>query len=140
MNSRGCGRGASWRPAESLRVVSDVRFTKWSSYKASYFGEPKERDFRDVWTAAAGMEYTGSYRLFGRSVRSPLRIGIAVDPQPMKTTRSSYVSLTFGSGLAIGRVRLDVAAALGREHGSGEGLSARRAVVTLSYDVGSERP
>jgi long-subunit fatty acid transport protein len=134
------GAGVSWRPAESLRVVSDVRFYKWSSYKASYFGEPKARDFRDVWTAAAGIEYAGSYRLFGRDVRSPLRVGIAVDPQPMKTMRSSYVWLTFGGGLAIGRVRLDVAAALGREHGSGDGLSTRRAVVTLSYDIGSDRP
>lgn len=134
------GAGLSWRPAESLRVVSDVRFTKWSSYKASYFGEPKERDFRDVWTAAGGLEYTGSFRLFGRNVRSPLRVGVAVDPQPMKTMRSSYVILTFGSGLAVGRIRLDVAAALGRERGSGDGLSARRAQVTLSYDIGSERP
>lgn len=134
------GAGLSWRPTESLRVVSDIRFTKWSAYKATYFGEPKERDFRDVWTAAAGMEYAGSYRLFGRNVRSPLRVGISVDPQPMRTMRSSYVSLTFGSGLAIGRIRLDVAAAFGREHGSGDGLSARRAVVTLGYDIGSERP
>ncbi len=134
------GAGVSWRPAENLRVVSDVRFFKWSSYKASYFGEPKERDFRDVWTAAAGIEYLGSYRVFGRNVRSPLRVGFALDPQPMKKVNSSYVYVTFGSGLALGRLRIDVAAALGRESGSGDGLSARRAVMTLSYDLGSDRP
>ncbi len=134
------GAGVSWLPAESLRVVADVRFIKWSSYKASYFGEPKTRDFRDVWTAAAGIEYAGSYRMFGRSVLIPLRVGIAVDPQPMMEPRSSYVCLTFGSGLALGRVRLDIAAAVGRERGSGDGLSTRRAVVTLSYDIGRDRP
>ncbi len=134
------GAGISWRPAESLRIVSDVRFHKWSSYEASYFGEPKTRDFRDVWTAAAGVEYTSSYRLFGRNVRSPLRIGVAADPQPMTAVRSSYIYLTFGSGLELGRVRIDVAAALGRESGSGDGLSVRRSVITLCYDLGSDRP
>ncbi|HEX2695945.1 MAG TPA: hypothetical protein VHP61_09335, partial [Acidobacteriota bacterium] len=88
------GAGISWGPAENLRIVSDLRFFKWSSYRASYFGERKERDFRDVWTAAAGVEYVGSYRLFGRNVRSPLRVGVAVDPQPMKTLNSSYFYLT----------------------------------------------
>jgi long-subunit fatty acid transport protein len=134
------GAGISWRPAENLRVVSDVRFYKWSSYKASYFGESKERDFRDVWTAAAGVEYIGSYRMFGLNVRSPFRAGVAIDPQPMKTPKSTYFYLTFGSGLAFGRVRIDVAAALGRESGSGDGLSARRVAMTLSYDLGSDRP
>ena len=134
------GAGISWHPAENLRIVSDVRFFKWSSYKASYFGEPKGRDFRDVWTAAAGVEYLGSYRLFGRNVRSPLRVGVAIDPQPMKMVKSSYAYLTFGSGLAMGRLRVDVAVALGRESGSGDGLSARQAVITLSYDIGSDRP
>jgi opacity protein-like surface antigen len=134
------GAGVSWRAAERLRVVADVRFVKWSSYEASYFGEPRTRDFRNVWTAAAGIEYSGSYRLFGRNVQCPLRIGIALDPQPMKAPRSGYTYLTFGSGLVLGRVRLDISAALGRERGSGDGLSARRAVMTLSYDLGSDRP
>jgi long-subunit fatty acid transport protein len=133
------GAGVSWRPAENLRIVSDVRFYKWSSYVASYFGEPEKRDFRDVWTAAAGVEYVGTYRLFGRNVHSPLRIGTALDPQPMRAVDSSYIYFTFGSGLDLGRVRIDIAAALGRERGSGDGLSARRAMITLSYDLGSDR-
>ena len=134
------GAGISWRPGEKFRIVSDVRFFKWSSYKVTVFGEPKTRDFRDVWSAAAGAEYAGSYRLFGRNVLCPLRIGFALDPQPMKAPGSSYFYLTFGTGLTMGRVRLDLGAALGRERGSGDGLSARRAVLTLSYDLGSERP
>ncbi len=134
------GAGVSWRPAENLRIVSDVRFIKWSTYRASYFGEAKKRDFRDVWTAAVGVEYVSSYRLFGSIVHSPLRIGVAVDPQPMKTPNSSYVYFTFGSGLALGRLRVDLGAALGRERGSGDGLTARRAVMTISYDLGSDRP
>lgn len=134
------GAGVSWGPSARLRVVSDVRFIKWSSYKASYFGEPKRRNFKDVWTAAAGIEYSGSYRLFGRNVLCPFRIGVALDPQPMKVPGSAYAYFTFGSGLALGRVRLDVAAALGRERGSGDKLAARRAMMTLSYDLGSDRP
>ncbi len=134
------GAGVSWLPAESIRVVADVRFIKWSSYKASYFGEPRTRAFRDVWTAAAGIEYAGSYRMFGRNVPTPIRLGIAVDPQPMKAPRSSYIYLTFGTGLAVGSVRCDIAAAIGREHGSRDGLSASRAVVTLSYDIGTDQP
>ena len=58
----------------------------------------------------------------------------------MTAVRSSYIYLTFGSGLELGRVRIDVAAALGRESGSGDGLSVRRSVITLRYDLGSDRP
>ncbi len=134
------GVGISWDPAERLRIVSDVRFFRWSSYKASSFGEPKARGFRDVWTAAAGIEYSGTYRMFGRNVTAPLRVGVAFDPQPMKAPGSAYTYLTFGSGLALGRIRVDIAGALGGERGSGDGLSVRRAVMTLSYDIGSDRP
>jgi hypothetical protein len=58
----------------------------------------------------------------------------------MKIPNSTYVYLTFGSGLAMGRLRIDVGAAVGRERGSGDGLSARRVAMTLSYDLGSNQP
>ena len=130
------GAGASWRPSEDLRVSADLWFFKWSSYSAVYFGEEKERNFTDVLRLAAGLEYISDYRLFGRTLRSPLRIGISYDPQPMKAPRSAYAYLTFGTGVAFGRVRIDFAGALGKESGSGRSLSARRGAITLTYVIG----
>ncbi|MCJ7644741.1 MAG: hypothetical protein MUP28_09735 [Candidatus Aminicenantes bacterium] len=130
------GAGASWRPAEDLKVSADVWFFKWSSYSAVYFGEEKERDFSDVLRLGAGLEYISAYRLFGRAIRSPLRVGISYDPQPMKAPRSAYAYITFGTGVAFGRVRVDFAVAIGKESGSGHSLSARRGALTLTYVIG----
>jgi hypothetical protein len=130
------GAGASWRPSVDLKVSADLWFFKWSSYSATYFGEEKERSFTDVLRLAAGLEYLSDYHLFGRTLRSPLRIGISYDPQPMKTPRSAYAYITFGTGVAFGRVRVDFAGAIGKESGSGHSLSARRGAITLSYVIG----
>jgi hypothetical protein len=130
------GAGISWRPSGSLRIVSDLAFFNWSSYAATYFDEKKTRDFRNVCTFAAGFEYTSSYRLFGRNAVSPIRVGFRWDPQPMTTPRSAYSYVTFGTGLEMGRLRLDVSGAIGREGGSGDSLSAKRASVTLTYAIG----
>lgn len=132
--------GLSWRPGGAFLVAADVRYFCWSGYEASVFGEPRERNFRDVVTASLGVEYAGAYRVFGRMVRSPLRLGLGYDPQPMRDPRSAYLYLTFGTGLHVGRFRMDVGAALGKEHGSGDGLSARRVAVSLGYDLGEDRP
>ena len=130
------GAGASWRPSVDLKVSADLWYFNWSSYSATYFGEEKERSFTDVLRLAAGLEYLSDYRLFGRTLRSPLRIGISYDPQPMKTPRSAYAYITFGTGVAFGRVRVDFAGAIGKESGSGHSLSARRGAITLSYVIG----
>lgn len=130
------GAGASWRPFVDLKVSADLWFFKWSSYSAVYFGEEKERNFTDVLRLAAGLEYLSAYRLFGRTLRSPLRVGISYDPQPMKTPRSAYAYITFGTGVAFDRVRVDFAGAIGKESGSGHSLSARRGTITLTYVIG----
>jgi hypothetical protein len=130
------GAGASWRPSVDLKVSADLWFFKWSSYSAVYFGEEKERDFTDVLRLAAGLEYLNVYRLFGRTLRSPLRVGISYDPQPMKAPRSAYAYITFGTGVAFDRVRVDFAGAIGKESGSGHSLSARRGAITLTYVIG----
>jgi len=130
------GAGASWRPSVDLKVSADLWFFKWSSYSAVYFGEEKERNFTDVLKLAAGLEYVGTYRLFGRTLRSPLRVGISYDPQPMKAPRSAYAYITFGTGVAFDRVRVDFAGAIGKESGSGHSLSARRGAITLTYVIG----
>jgi len=130
------GAGASWRPSLDLKVSADLWFFKWSSYSAVYFGEEKERNFTDVIRLAAGLEYISDYRLFGRTLRSPLRIGISYDPQPMKAPRSAYAYVTFGTGVVFGRIRIDFAGAIGKESGSGRSLSAKRGAITLSYVIG----
>jgi hypothetical protein len=130
------GAGASWRPSQGLKISSDLWFFKWSSYSAVYFGEEKERNFTDVLRLAAGLEYMSDYRFFGRTIRSPIRVGISYDPQPMKTPRSAYAYITFGTGVAIGRVHVDFAGAVGKESGSGHSLTARRGVITLTYVIG----
>jgi hypothetical protein len=130
------GAGASWRPSEDLKVSADLWFFKWSAYSAVYFGEEKERNFSDVLRLAAGLEYMSAYRLFGRTIRSPIRVGISYDPQPMKAPRSAYATITFGTGIAFGRIRIDFGGAIGKESGSGHFLSARRGAVSLTYMIG----
>jgi hypothetical protein len=130
------GGGVSWRPAKNLRVMSDLALFKWSSYRMTYFDESKIRSFRDIVTLGAGLEYDGTYRLFGRDVRAPLRAGIMIDPQPMSAPRSTYYAFTFGGGFAVGRFRLDLAGAIGRESGSGDALAVRRVAVSLTYVQG----
>ena len=107
------GAGALWRPSEGLKISTDLWFFKWSSYSAVYFGEEKERDFSDDLRLAAGLEYMSDYRLFGRTLRSPLRVGVIYDPQPMKVPRSAFTYITFGTGVAIDRIRVDFAGAIG---------------------------
>jgi hypothetical protein len=130
------GGGISWRATKNLRVMSDLVFSKWSSYEMTYFDETKIRSFRDVWTFAAGLEYTNTYRVFGRDIRAPLRIGLMIDPQPMTAPHSTYTNFTFGGGFVFGRFRLDMAGAIGKETGSGDSLSVRRVAVTLTYGIG----
>jgi len=130
------GAGIAWRLSESWRVAADACVFGWSSYSVEAFGETKVRDFRNVLRLAAGLEYESGFRLFGRSVRSPIRLGICLDPQPMRTPDSRYAGLAFGTGLAIGRIRIDVGASIGKESGSGNGLSARQAALSLTYVFG----
>jgi len=130
------GAGASWHPSEGLKISTDLWFFNWSSYSALYFGEEKERDFSDIFRFAAGLEYMSDYRLFGLAIRSPIRVGVSYDPQPMKAPRSAYATITFGTGIAFGRVRFDFAGAIGKESGSGHSLSARRGAVSLTYVIG----
>ncbi len=130
------GAGFSWRPAGNLRVMTDLAWFNWSSYRMTYFEEERARAFRNVLTFGAGLEYMSTLRLFGRDVRSPLRAGIMVDPQPMRAPHSTYYAFTFGGGFVLGRFRLDLAGAVGAEKGSGDSLGVRRAAVTLTYGVG----
>jgi hypothetical protein len=94
-----------------------------------------ERNFRDVVKLGAGMELQSSFKLFGRHADSPVRLGLVYDPQPMKDPRSSYLSLTFGSGISWQNLKLDIGALIGRESGSGNSLEARKISVSLSVQL-----
>ncbi len=127
------GAGLSWEIGPGFRVAADAAFFAWSAYRGDFFGEPLARDFRNILRAGGGLEYSASYRLAGRQVRMPLRVGFLLDPQPMKAPRSAYAVLTFGTGLELGRLRLDLAAQIGRESGSGRELAIRRLAIGLNY-------
>jgi len=133
------GLGLSAQLLEGLTLASEVVYYGWSSYAPEYFGEIQERDFRDVIRVGAGAEYTTPIRLFGGKVDFPNRIGILYDPQPMADPHSSYVYLTFGTGLHWPAFHVDLGASLGWESGSGYGLAGRRIALTMSYFLG-ERP
>jgi len=127
------GFGLNWRISSSLRAVSDFVFANWSSYKASYFGEEKQRDFRNVIQVRAGLEYLAVYSLLGAIVQMPVRIGFHSDPQPMKEPRSAYASFSFGTGIHWKKIRLDAATSIGKETGSGQALVAQRIALTLGF-------
>jgi len=133
------GAGLSWEFGRGFRAAADAAFFAWSAYRADFFGEPLARDFRNILRAGGGLEYSASYRLAGRPVRMPLRVGFLLDPQPMKAPRSAYSVLTFGTGLELGRLHLDVAAQIGRESGSGRALAIRRLAIGLNYVIEEAR-
>lgn len=133
------GAGFSWAISRRFRAAADAAFFAWSTYRAEDFGEPLPRDFRNILRAGGGLEYSAFYRLGGRQVRMPFRVGFLLDPQPMKTPRSAYACLTFGTGLELGRFRLDGAAQVGRESGSGRALSVARLAIGLIYAVEEPR-
>lgn len=127
------GAGVDWRLSEAWTVVADLVYFGWSSYGVLYFEEPVIRRFRDVVTAAAGLEYGIKGRLGGKLVRFPVRLGISYDPQPMDDVHSCYFVLTLGLGLQSGAFAVDLGASLGREAGSGNSLRTGRIVLSVGY-------
>lgn len=127
------GAGLDWRWAKDWGLAADLAYFGWSRYGALYFDEPLVRDFRDVLTAAAGVERILSGRLGAKKAVFPVRVGLAYDRQPMSDVRSSYVSLTLGAGVRVGRWAADLSGRLGRESGSGNGLWAGGIALGLNY-------
>lgn len=127
------GAGVDWRVSEALRFSADLIAFGWSRYSVVFFEEPVARRFRDVATAAAGLEYGIKGRLAGKPVRFPVRVGVAYDPQPMDNVHSRYLALTFGLGLRPGSFAIDLGASLGRETGSGNSLRSGRVVLSVGY-------
>lgn len=127
------GIGFQYRFSERLKGALDVSIFDWSLYRVRYFGEEQERRFGAAFKAGAGLEYVESFRLFNRPIKSPIRIGITFDRQPMKEPASSYVYFTAGTGLYMGGFRFNFAGAIGRESGSGNSLKVGRFSSTITY-------
>ena len=127
------GAGVSFWTAPDFRLSADIAWHGWSRYEAESFGEPQEREFRDIFKIGAGAEYGPSLTLFKRKAVIPLRLGVVVDPQPMKNPRSAYYSLTLGAGIHWDSLCLDIGFLTGREAGSGNTLIGQRLAVSLTY-------
>lgn len=127
------GVGASYTISENLRVASDIAFYNWSQYSVDYFEEPLQRNFKDIIKIGVGVEYWSSFRLFSQNVSIPLRGGLSYDPQPMKDPNSSYLYFSFGTGLRLRKLILDVGTLVGKEWGSGNSLQATKIAISLGY-------
>jgi len=127
------GAGVDWRLSKAWSVAADLVYFGWSRYSVVYFEEPVARRFRDVVTAAAGIECGIQGRLGGRPVRFPVRVGVTYDPQPMDDVHSGYIALTFGLGLRPGAFAIDLGGSIGREAGSGNSLRAGRIALSVGY-------
>jgi hypothetical protein len=113
-------------------ICAEVTFFNWSKYKLTWFSEQETRNFRDVLRLALALENLTSFRLFHQSFSLTTRLGLLVDPQPMKVPRSTYYSL--GSGFSLGWkwFRLDFGASWGQEKGSGSSLESFRSALALN--------
>ena len=127
------GIGASYQFSKNFLLASDLTYFNWSNYEVFSFDEKLTRNFKNILKISAGAEYWGSFRLFGKPVKAPLRIGFTYDPQPIKEPNVHYLYLTFGTGFHVGRFSVDLGAMLGKEYGSGDNLSAQKLVVTINY-------
>ena len=125
------GLGLSYEFNSNWRLACDLAYYNWSKYKATYFGEPQTRNFRDVLCPSLGAEYSTSLALFGRGARASIRAGLALDPQPMQEPKSSYFLYSLGAGLHWQYVFLDLGVMAGKESGSGRDLAAKRLILTL---------
>jgi len=127
------GAGVSYRLTPAWGLAADAAYYGWSRYRVTYFEEPLARPFRDVLKAGAGIEYLAPARMYGRSALIPFRVGFSVDPQPMTTVHSRYLALTFGTGLELRRLSVDVSAFIGREKGSERSLKSGKIVLSICY-------
>lgn len=127
------GLGLAFRPAPAWNVTAETAWFGWSRYRGTYFDEPLDRTFRDVVKGGLGVEYRAPTSVSGRPAAIPLRLGVSFDPQPMTDVHSTYLALTFGTGLELARFAIDLAASFGRENGSGRGLKSGRVVLSMRY-------
>lgn len=127
------GAGLSYRFSAAWSLACDADYFGWSRYAATFFDEPRPRTFRNVIRAGGGVEYLAPAHVSGRAARIPFRLGFLVDPQPVTTVRTTYLGLSFGTGLELRALAADISASFGRENGSGQSLRTAKIVLTVRY-------
>ncbi len=127
------GGGIHYRFSDRFRAAADATFFNWAKYKAVFFGEERPREFKNIVTLGAGIEYMSRVEIFGIRFDIPWWLGVHYDPQPMKNPNSFYLYGTFGTGLVLERFFLHAGASFGYERGSGDRLRGRKVVLTLGY-------
>lgn len=127
------GIGLSYRFSAAWSLAFDADHFGWSRYTATFFDEPRERSFRSVVRAGGGIEYLAPTRFAAGTARIPFRLGFIVDPQPVTTVRTTYLGLSFGTGLELRALAAGISASFGRENGSGQNLRTARIILTLRY-------
>ena len=129
------GAGLSYRLSAAWSLAADAAFYGWSRYRVTYYDEPLARPFRNVVKGGAGLEYLAPVKMYGRSARIPFRLGFLADPQPMTTVHSSYLAVTFGTGLELKSLAVDISGYFGRETGSGRSLRAAKIALSVRYII-----
>jgi hypothetical protein len=88
-----------------LNIGLEIGYIFWNSYKYVTFGEELTRNFEDTVLLAIGIELPISCRGFDIALRG----GYRLDPQPVPEPETTLHWLTFGAGLSIWDITLDVA-------------------------------
>jgi long-subunit fatty acid transport protein len=127
------GMGASWTVFAPFTIAADVSYYAWSKYRATFFGDPDPRDFKDIVKVSAGAEYKAEFSMFGGPAWIPVRVGVVYDPQPMTSPKSAYLDLTLGTGLELKFFHLDLGVMIGRESGSGADLTVKRFALSMGF-------
>lgn len=126
------GLAGSYSFDRSWLLCAEAIFFNWSKYKLTWFSQEETRNFRDVIRLALAIENMSSWFLFRQSFILTTRLGIQVDPQPMKIPQSTFYSLSSGFSLRWKWFRLDFGASWGQEKGSGTSLETFRSALTLN--------
>jgi hypothetical protein len=132
------GLGLNFKISRDVLLAADVSYFNWNQYEVKYFEESLLRDFKNIIKLNTGIEMTTEYTFLGKDISSPLRLGFIYDPQPMRTPGSYYLGLSLGMGIKFKTVFADFAYFLGRESGSGNDLSAKKILFTISFHMGNE--
>jgi hypothetical protein len=88
-----------------MAIGFEITHTFWNSYRYFTFGEEFLRNFDDTTTLAVGLELPIKCRGFNFTLRG----GYRLDPQPVPAPDSTLNWLTFGAGISIQGISLDMA-------------------------------
>jgi hypothetical protein len=94
------------KDGNGMTIGFEITHTFWNSYRYFTFGDEFMRNFDDTTTLAVGLELPIKCRGFNLAMRG----GYRLDPQPVPEPQTTLHWLTFGVGISIWNISLDVAA------------------------------